>query len=272
MRGLYQCALLIAVLTGLPGLSLAQSGTQGRAAYLAAMLEGSDAFRVRAQSALQLAKFKPNARIAKALKQALRDPHPAVRQAAVSALAKIGQQDALSAVAALRRDRDPRVSRAARRAYTSLRKRAENQAVAGNSYYVQLGRTGAKRPAIASSIVQATDAALKNEIAKLAAVRLAGADESPAEIRARLRRERLTGLFIDASVVSVSDAAGKVRVEVSVVVATLPGRDIRAMLKGAASVAGSGERLAMRAAAGAVTGALRKLPAALNAAAPQRAL
>ena len=68
--------------------------------------------------------------------------------------------------------------------------------------------------------------------------------------------------------VSADATANGTRVAVSVIVGTYPGRDMRAILNGAATVPGSGGPEADRAAVeGAIRGALRNLPQALSSAA-----
>jgi hypothetical protein len=58
-----------------------------------------------------------------------------------------------------------------------------------------------------------------------------------------------------------------VRAQVSVIVGTYPGRDMRAMLSGAATVSGggSGDSTRLEAVQAAYSGALRRLPQAMQA-------
>ena len=54
------------------------------------------------------------------------------------------------------------------------------------------------------------------------------------------------------------------RVAVAVIIATYPGRDMRAILRGAATAIGSGSSTKRQALEGALSGAMRQLPAALE--------
>ena len=57
----------------------------------------------------------------------------------------------------------------------------------------------------------------------------------------RLGGQKLVGYFVDSSVTKVEARPdGSVRAQVSVIVGTYPGRDMRAMLSGAATVSGGG--------------------------------
>jgi len=75
-----------------------------------------------------------------------------------------------------------------------------------------------------------------------------------------------TGYYLDASVVSVGPQGGGTRAVVSVILNTYPGRDMRAILQGAATVPGaSGPSAERQAIEGALRGALRRLPQAMAA-------
>ena len=79
----------------------------------------------------------------------------------------------------------------------------------------------------------------------------------------------MAGFYIDTSIVKVDKSAGNTRVVVSVVVNTYPGRDMRAILQGAATVPGAtDQRAEERAIEGAIRGALRRLPQAMEASRP----
>jgi len=81
-----------------------------------------------------------------------------------------------------------------------------------------------------------------------------------------IRRRHLAGYFVDSAITQVQQSPRGLRVTVSVIVGTYPGRDMRAMLSGAATVQGgagaSARRIAIEAA---LRSALRRLPQALAA-------
>jgi hypothetical protein len=97
---------------------------------------------------------------------------------------------------------------------------------------------------------------------------LAPENEAPKAAERVLRSEKLVGYFVDSSVTKIETRPdGSVRAQVSVIIGTYPGRDIRAMLSGAATVSGggTGEAAKLQAVEAAFTGALRRLPQAMQA-------
>jgi hypothetical protein len=106
---------------------------------------------------------------------------------------------------------------------------------------------------------------IKSRVAQIEGVRLAPDTESVQAAEKVLQRERLKGFFLETSIVSVEKKpGGATRVAVSVIVATYPGRDMRAMMQGAATVTGSSSQIHKQAVEGAFSGALRQLSQALT--------
>lgn len=243
-----------------------------RSTYLIKLLEGSSQFRVRAQAAISLGAVErsTNARIA--LVTALRDAHPAVRAAAATSLGRVGDATDLVALRRLERDPEEPVRNAARASIARLeRSRAPGDSVAKlptptgpARYYVAVGEPATRvrsldRPALAQA-----RAFIKQRVAQIDGVRLAPDSESAQAAQKVLKRERLKGFFLESSIVSVEKkAGGAMRVAVSIIVATYPGRDMRAMMQGAATVTGSSSQIYQQALEGAFSGALRQLSQAL---------
>ena len=97
-------------------------------------------------------------------------------------------------------------------------------------------------------------------------VRVAPDGENNRAAERILREARLTGYFVDSSIVRIEETGGGTRAVVSVIVGTYPGRDMRAILQGAATVPGATGEGAVRAAIeGALRGAMRRLPQAMEA-------
>jgi hypothetical protein len=109
---------------------------------------------------------------------------------------------------------------------------------------------------------------VEREVVQISGVRLAPEQETSAAAERELKAQKMTGYFIDSSVTNVEiKPDGSVRAQVSVIVGTYPGRDMRAMLSGAATLSGVGsdESARLEAIQAAYSGALRRLPQAMQA-------
>jgi hypothetical protein len=106
------------------------------------------------------------------------------------------------------------------------------------------------------------------EVGQISGVLLAPEKEDKRSAERVLTSQKLVGYYIDSSVTSIENKPdGAIRAQVSVIVGTYPGRDMRAMLSGAATLSGggSGEDAKVQAIQAAYTGALRRLPQAMQA-------
>jgi len=133
-------------------------------------------------------------------------------------------------------------------------------------YYVGVGMPGANAD-VDRGVLRDARELIERRVARIDGVVVAPEDESSGQARRVLRRRDLTGYFLDSSVVRVEERGGGIRAVVSVIVGTYPGRDMRVILQGAATVQGGrGGSVAQRQAIeGALTGALRRLPQAFAA-------
>lgn len=244
------------------------------------MLGTSTQFRVRAQAALALASTVDDANVAAALTRALsNDDHPAVRAASASALERIRPPSALPALREALRDEDKAVRAAAKRALEEIERTAVANAkitpltstlprdpARGSVYYVGVGVPGTRVASVSSGVLRTLREHVTREIVQISGVRLAPEQESNAAAEREIKSQKMTGYFIDSSVTSVETKPdGSVRAQVSVIVGTYPGRDLRAMLSGAATVSGGGNSAQLEAIQGAYVGALRRLPQAMQA-------
>lgn len=251
-----------------------------RTDYLIRLLETSGTFRVRAQAALSLGRIEGDQAVVTALSTALADDHPAVRTAAAASLERLSDPSALAALRARRRDSDAGVRRAVTRAITTLERVARTQpqssGTSGSSgsstnanarFYVGIGVPGTKVAQLDRATLASAQRFIEGQVNSIATVEVAPAGQSRSQVSRTLRRRRLLGYYIDASITSVTTNAQGLRVAVSVIVGTYPGRDMRAMLSGAATVpGGQGESARTMAIEGALRSALRRLPQALQAA------
>jgi HEAT repeat protein len=245
-----------------------------RTDFLVEMVLDADQFRVRTQAALALGSRPSEPAAVRALTQALRDEHPAVRAASASSLERLGEKSALSALRSARKDRDPAVRSAVERAITALERPAPAAVSATQptqpsnaTYYVAVG-TPSSQLGLASGALRGLREHVVRQVAGLGTVRIAPENESQSAASSVLRSAKLTGYYLDSSVTKVElKPDGALRAQVSIIVGTYPGRAMRVMLSGAATVSGggSGDQAKVQAIEAAFTGALRRLPQALEA-------
>lgn len=241
-----------------------------RTDYLIGLLANSDTFRVRAQAAISLGRMEASEQLVDALTAALRDAHPAVRTAAAASLERLADVRAIPALRAARRDRDSSARRAIRSAQRALERVAARQEpeapdAADAQFYVGVGLPGSQNANLSRGVLQGAQAFLRRQVAGLSGVRLAPDGESNRAATRAIRSGSMTGYYIDSSIVRVEETSSGTRVVVSVIVGTYPGRDMRAILQGAATVPGASGEAAVRAALeGALRGAVRRLPQAME--------
>lgn len=246
-----------------------------RSTYLIKLLERSSQFRVRAQAAISLGTVEGSRTAVEALTSALHDTHPAVRAAAATSLGKVGDANAISALRSLDKDSEEPVRAAARESMAKLARSQPTSrdpttpgpgpAPAGPAlYYVAVAEPGTRVATMDKRLLAQARTLIKRRVGQIQGVRLAPDSETAQDAEQVLKKQRLKGFYLDSSIVSVEKkSGGETRVAVSVIVATYPGRDMRAILQGAATVTGSGGQTYNQAVEGAFSGALRQLSQAL---------
>ena len=251
------------------GQAFAQSD---RTAYFVNLLNTSSSFRVRAQAALALGRVDTSPEVRRALTTALSDSEPAVRAAAASAMERLGDRELLGALrAASGRERDATVRSAEERAIAALSRTPDSstdrpEPSGPARYYVAIGSPGDRSSAFSAEQIRTLRGFITETVGGLEGVRMAPDGESNAAATRALRRNRLVGYYVETSIVQVDESGGGVSARVSVILATYPSRDMRAMLSGSARVpGGTGDRAKLRATQGALQGALRQLPQAMRA-------
>lgn len=264
--------MIVAVLLCLS--SQAARADDPRSTYLIKLLEGSSQFRVRAQAAISLGTVEGSSASVAALGAALKDVHPAVRAAAASSLGRVGDPSSLSALRSLERDTEEPVRSAARAAIdrlaSSIRPPVNKEPPPTESgpalYYVSIAEPSATRVAsLDHAALGKARAFIKERVGQIQGVQIAPDSEDSQTAERVLKKRRLKGFYIDSSIVSIEKKqGGATRVAVSVIVATYPGRDMRAIMQGAATVTGAGDQAYGQAMEGAFTGALRQLSQALS--------
>jgi hypothetical protein len=90
---------------------------------------------------------------------------------------------------------------------------------------------------------------------------------TPADAKREIVQRRLHGYYLESSIVTLEPKGAGVRAVVSIIVLSHPGREMRGMLRGAATASGRySAETAEQAIQGAFVGALRRLPTVLEAA------
>jgi hypothetical protein len=259
------------------GVSIAEAQGAGSTDYLIRLLRDSDAFRVRARACDALGSRATDAGVMEALSGALRDTSGAVRAACVSSLGRVGDASVLPALRALDRDSEREVRDAARTAITAIEGRTGGGAPGGGGapsgggasgpprFYVGIGLPGTT--AGASDVIRrSAREALRTAAAGVAGVVIAPDGESAADATRVLRARSLAGFFLDSTISTIEDTPAGVRVVVQIVVQDYPGRNVRAMLSGRATITGehnTSSPAVADAIGAAFAGAIRQLPAAM---------
>ncbi|MCZ6805956.1 MAG: HEAT repeat domain-containing protein [Deltaproteobacteria bacterium] len=246
-------------------LSATSVHADGREDYLIRLLRNSGAFRVRTQAALSLGQLDPSPLSVAALERAVRDKHPAVRVSAISSLHRLGAKEALPTVKQATRDGNKSVRRAASVAVTALEAIGERQRGPGKPrHLVAVGMPGAKADRVSRQMLFDARIFLSEKLLELSGIELAPDDLSPADAKREIARRKLRGYYLESSIVTLKPRGNGVRAEVSVIILSYPGRDMRAMLRGAATASGQySAGTAEQAIQGAFVGALRRLPQVL---------
>ena len=282
-RGAASRALLAALLVVVPAaVAPLAASADARTDYLVRALRSSSMFRVRAQAAISLGAVQAEPQVIEALTQALSDDHPAVRAASAAALERLGDPSALPALRRASGDREAAVRNAAERAVRNLermaRSRPRSRTIPGRGsapsrgggpgrFYVAVGRPGSNVRGVSRDVLESAQAFVERTARGVSGVEIAPSNERPAAANRVLRDRDLVGYYLDVSIVSLEERpGGGLRASVQVVVQSYPDRNIRSMLNGAATVMGArGSQAQQQAIEGALRGALRNLPQAMEA-------
>ncbi len=280
----YRLFAVVALCLALTNVAAADARTD----FLVKMLTSSTQFRVRTQAALALGAQPPAPDITQALTKALSDEHPAVRAASASALERIKDASTLTALRAAQNDSDASVRAAVKSAIDAMAPKSSPAVAAasgasssssssgtskpvgtvGNAtYYVGVGVPGSQ-VGLSAPALRALREHVVRQVTQIEGVVVAPENEDNRAAQKVIGASKLVGYFVDSSVTNIEARPdGSVRAQVSVIIGTYPGRDMRAMLSGAATVSGGGggEAAKVQAVEAAFVGALRRLPQAMQA-------
>jgi hypothetical protein len=254
------------------GVAPGSARADARSDYLVQLLSGSSQFRVRAQAAISLGAIQADSNVVAALGRALKDEHPAVRAAAANSLGRLADPASLSALKAATSDSEEPVRTAATAAVARIE--AARRSGAGVAtvpvtpsgparYYVAVGTPASRANGVTENDLRTAHQTLRARVQEIDGVVLAPANESNNAATQVLKNRGLKGFYLESSVTSIENKPdGGVRAVVSLVVATYPGRDMRAVMQGAATALGGGD-IKSQAVEAAFKSALRQLPQAM---------
>jgi hypothetical protein len=200
---------------------------------LARTLTSDPSYKVRVQAALVLGKLGDR-RAVPALVKALKDSHPTVRTVVCGALGKLGDPRAVEPLKAAARDGEAMVRHAAEQALAHLQQ-APPPPAGKVKYYINLGGVANKARrggAEASKIVRDT---LIRELARTPNVTTSGSFDA-----ATLKRRRMTGYYLDGSIVRLSTTTtgnqSEISCDLKMFIATYPGKSMIMFTSGGAAV------------------------------------
>lgn len=263
-------ALLLSTLALSPPAAQADSQQDRERVRQLVSLIGNRDFRVRVQACLSLGRVGGSG-ARSSLERALRDEQPAVRAAAAASLARLGDRAALPALRRAQADSAPVVRQQIEAAIRSLTR--SDDTVDWNAVRVAIG-VGAMAN---RSQVRGDELRQAFRQFVLAELRASGSvavvpEQPPADLVAQISRRRLNRYFVEGTVSRVTrefeaDGTVSVRAEISLMILSDPGRDLRMMLSGAAAAEQSRDtfnpaaerQMQDRALEGAVRGAFSRL-------------
>ncbi|MDD9946985.1 MAG: HEAT repeat domain-containing protein [Myxococcales bacterium] len=263
------CRILCVVVLMQGAGHLSGAHADARSSYLVRLLQGSSQFRVRAQAAISLGGGRAAPEVKKALLDALADKHPAVRAAAATSLGRLGVLAALGDLKGLQKDPEPPVRAAASAAIARIERNGSqtDEPVAKRGptrFYVAVGRPGSRVDGVDGGLLEHVQGFIRNRVSRLDGVEVAPDGEASRQAKHVMKKRGLKGFFLESSITGVQKRpGGGTRVVVSVIVATYPDRNMRAIMHGAATAMGGGKDSYRQAVEGAISGALRQLPQAM---------
>lgn len=223
-----------------------------RTERLIELLRNSGNYRVRVQSAQSLGRIRDPSTV-EPLVESLRDEHPAVRAAAALALGRIGSPDALPALRRLVADHDQpaevisQAQSAMQQIQTmgQLSSSSSSQPASTTSsetrFYVGVGDMGNTTGRRAGELEKTLERLVRDELGRTEGIKLAPAQETPAQTKRVLQGKGWTGYFVQGSVTRLEEVSGQIHAVISIMILSNPERDLRMMLQGRGTAAISGQ-------------------------------
>jgi HEAT repeat protein len=217
------------------------------------LLRDGDSFRVRARAALALGRTNDDA-VSRALERALDDQHAAVRAAAAAALARVGNASSIAALERARRDPAPDVAAQAEIALRAVTARAAQTGPgAGKSmpapdpaeslrdarFVVVVGAVRNDSGLQEGELLALLAQGIVHELQRIGRIAVFASHELDASVSRAIQRRKVPAFRLEGNlrrvVSTLQDERHAVRAEVSLLLLDEPGRNLRSMLRGAAT-------------------------------------
>lgn len=222
-----------------------------RTERLIELLRNSGNYRVRVQSAQSLGRIRDPSTV-EPLVESLQDEHPAVRAAAALALGRIGAPAALPALRRLAADRDQpaevvsQAESAIEQIQTMSQLSTTSSPPASSSssetrFYVGVGEMGNTTGRRAGELEKTLERLVRQELGHADGIKLAPAQETPAQTKRVLQGKGWMGYFVQGSVTRLEAVSGQIHAVISIMILSNPERDLRMMLQGRGTAAISGQ-------------------------------
>jgi hypothetical protein len=219
------------VIAGVSSRAMADSRTD----FLVGRLKADD-FRVRTNAALALGQTGDEAVVAP-LCGALDDASDVVRQAAASALERLGKPSATSCLKDhLASEANDAVKRKISKALAALAASsspsgdngsAPPRVVANAKYYVSISTISNQTGRPDDDLTQVVLPSIRAKLDELGGYQVAPDKEGPDQARAAISKRKLKGYYLSIRVEKFDYSDGNLRVRVKVAVFTYPGKDLR---------------------------------------------
>lgn len=269
-RPLLVATLLVALVASAPAPALADAAQDRERVRQLVSLLGNHDFRVRVQACLSLGRVGgPGAR--QPLERALRDEQPAVRAAAAVSLARLGDRAALPALRRYQTDPATVVRHQIGLAIRALSRLAPDEVDwSGIRLAIGVGTMANRSQVRGDELRQKLREVILGELRAAGTVAITP-DTPDARFLQEISRRRVDRYFLEGTVAQLTrqntNQAVTVRCEISLMVLSDPGRELRMLLSGAATAEESRDnfnpanerRMQDRALEGAVRGAFSRL-------------
>jgi hypothetical protein len=222
-----------------------------RTERLIELLRNSGNYRVRVQSAQSLGRIRDPSTV-EPLVESLRDEHPAVRAAAALALGRIGSAEAVPALRRLVADQDQpaevvsqaqgAIQQIQTMSQLSSSSSQQSSSSSGETrFYIGVGEMGNTTGRRTGELEKTLERLVRDELGRTEGVKLAPAQETPAQTKRALQGKGWTGYFVQGSVTRLEAVSGQIHAVISIMILSNPERDLRMMLQGRGTAAISGQ-------------------------------
>jgi len=240
--------LLVVVATAFLLQSVPAAATDPRVESLVKMLDENPNYRVRVQAARSLGRLRSPEAV-QALVKALEDSDPLVVVSAASALGCIGSAEALAPLQKLALSKDPAVKSQAQAAIRQIEailkmsgKSEEGKDIAsiermeGLKAMLTVGKMGDASGLDKAVLKEVLRNAIQDEASRTIGYVLLPEGTNAAELERLVKGKGVLAYLIQGSLVKIENKDGNIEADVSLILLSNPGNEIRAMITGKAKI------------------------------------